>query len=127
MNLAEMGTSSIKYVEEKLGMAKMKIESHTPAIINCVKISTTLAISGIALIALAHLSNHFPIVDITEAFALGYIFRHPEQCSPITVGMAVAGLIAIQALTPIYSLSPILKLVLNATAILIAKRGEVIG
>lgn len=126
MKLTEIGASSIKYVGDRIEMAKRELESHTPTIIKCVRISTTLAISGVALVALARIANHLPIVDITEAFALGYIFRHPEQCSPITVGIAVAGLIAIQTLTPICSLSPISKLVLNATAILIAKRDQVI-
>lgn len=127
MKLTEIGTSSIKYVGDRLEMAKTEIQSHTPAIIKCIKISTTLAISAVALVALARVANHLPVVDMTEAFALGYVFRHPEQCSPITIGIAVAGLIAIQTLMPICSLSPISKLVLNATAILIAKRDQVIG
>lgn len=127
MKLTQFGDSSIKYVGEKLEMAKREIKFHAPTIIKCVKISTALVISGVALVALARIANHLPIVDMTEAFALGYIIRHPKQCSPITIGIAVAGLIAIQTLTPICSLSPISKLVLNTTAILIAKRDVVIG
>lgn len=122
MKLTEIGASSMKYVEERLNMAQREIKFYAPDMIKCVKISTTFAISGVALVALVRLANYFPIVDVAEAFALGYIFRHPERCSPITVGIAVAGIITIQALMPIYSLSPVSKLVLNATAILIAKR-----
>lgn len=123
MKFTGVGASSINYIEEKLIIAKREIESYTPNIIQSVKIATTFAISAVVLVALTRLAHHFPIIDITEAFALGYIFRHPEECSPIAVSMVVAGLIAIQTLTPTYSLVPIPKLVLNATAILIAKQG----
>ena len=120
--MKEIGNSSIKYIEEKLHVAKQNIEPYVPTAVHCTKTATLLLITGIALGALGHLATYLPVVDITEAFTLGFLFRHPEKCSETTIVITTVALAAFQILLPVCSLAPISKLSLYATAILIAKR-----
>ncbi len=105
----DIGTSSVSYVKDvatsltsntyeygrnRIEAGKQKVEPYIPTVLQYAETTAALAITGVALLALANLATHLPIVDTLAALTIaGYALSHPEQCAQAVAIFAIGSIV----------------------------------